>query len=81
MTLAKTVRNTPWMPARMTAARVALALLPAAIAACATPPKPRELESYDLLRQTSNLQEASKKSPSSTILGATLSRPGQEEAS
>src|SRR5437763_10105133 len=43
--------------------RFGLLLLPAAIAACATPPKPRELEAYELLRSASNVQEASKKSP------------------
>ena len=30
---------------------------------CATPPRPRELEAYDLLRKNSNLQDASKKAP------------------
>jgi outer membrane protein OmpA-like peptidoglycan-associated protein len=30
---------------------------------CATPPKPRELEAYDLLRKTNNITEAAKKSP------------------
>jgi outer membrane protein OmpA-like peptidoglycan-associated protein len=49
------------MPPRLT--RFGAVLLPVAIAACATPPKPRELEAYDLLRSASNLQEASKKSP------------------
>src|SRR3954447_17479831 len=32
-------------------------------AACATPPKPRELESYELLRKSNNIVDASKKSP------------------
>ncbi len=52
--------------ARRTAPRIALALLPAVLsifAGCATPPKPRELEAYDLLRKSANLQDASKKSP------------------
>jgi len=30
---------------------------------CATPPKPRELEAYDLLRKSNNITEAAKKSP------------------
>src|SRR5262249_11167000 len=47
----------------VTASRVACVLLPAAFAACATPPKPPELQAYDLLRQTANLQEANKRSP------------------
>jgi outer membrane protein OmpA-like peptidoglycan-associated protein len=38
-------------------------LLAASAAACATPPKPRELEAYDNLRRSSNVQEAGKKSP------------------
>ena len=51
------------MSARPTPLRFALVLLPAALAACATPPKPRELEAYDLLRKNANLQDASKKAP------------------
>jgi outer membrane protein OmpA-like peptidoglycan-associated protein len=51
------------MNARATVSRLVLVLLPAALAACATPPKPRELEAYDLLRKNSNLQDASKKAP------------------
>src|SRR6185436_9786715 len=43
--------------------QIGAVLLPVAIAACATPPKPRELEAYDLLKSASNVQEASKKSP------------------
>jgi outer membrane protein OmpA-like peptidoglycan-associated protein len=54
------------MTAREIASRTARAgalLSLGAFVACATPPKPRELEMYDLLRQSSNLQEASKQSP------------------
>jgi outer membrane protein OmpA-like peptidoglycan-associated protein len=51
------------MNLRATTSRLALVLLPAALAACATPPKPRELEAYELLRKNSNLQDASKKAP------------------
>ena len=51
---------------RATPARVApigALLLPALFAACATPPKPRELEAYDQLRKNSNIAEATKRSP------------------
>ena len=44
-------------------ASIAAFLMPALLAACATPPKPRELEAYELLRKNSNLTEAAKKSP------------------
>ena len=51
------------MNARLLAPRLACALLPALLAACATPPKPKELEAYELLRTANNLQEANKRSP------------------
>jgi outer membrane protein OmpA-like peptidoglycan-associated protein len=44
-------------------AKALATLLTGALVACATPPKPRELEAYELLRSASNLPEASKKSP------------------
>jgi outer membrane protein OmpA-like peptidoglycan-associated protein len=48
-------------------------------AACATPPKPRELEMYDLLRQSSNLQEANKKSPDLVAAAEKLADRSREE--
>ena len=45
------------------AARPAVVCACALVVGCATPPKPRELESYDNLRQKSNIPEASKLSP------------------
>jgi outer membrane protein OmpA-like peptidoglycan-associated protein len=48
-------------------------------AACATPPKPRELEMYDLLRQSANLQEANKKSPDLVASAEKLADRSREE--
>ena len=73
------------MIARATATRVAL-LLPAVLftlavmaAACATPPKPRELESYELLRKTNNIVDASKKSPDLVAGAEKLADKSREE--
>jgi outer membrane protein OmpA-like peptidoglycan-associated protein len=49
------------------------------VAACATPPKPRELEMYDLLRQSANLQEANKKSPDLVAAAEKLADRSREE--
>jgi len=54
-------------------------LLGAGLAACATPPKPRELEAYDNLRRSSNLQEAGKKSPDLVAGAEKLSEKSHEE--
>ena len=50
-----------------------------AIAACATPPKPRELEAYELLRSASNVQEANKKSPDLVAGAEKLADRSREE--
>jgi len=71
-------------PARRTAPRIAIGLLPAAavlstFAACATPPKPRELEAYDLMRKSANLQDASKRSPDLVAGAEKLADRSREE--
>ena len=60
-------------------ARLACAMLPALLAACATPPKPKELEAYELLRTANNLQEASKKSPDLVAGAEKLGDKAREE--
>src|SRR4029079_3011577 len=59
--------------------QIGAVLLPVAIAACATPPKPRELEAYDLLKSASNVQEASKKSPDLLVGAWKLADRSREE--
>jgi outer membrane protein OmpA-like peptidoglycan-associated protein len=54
-------------------------LLAGAVAACATPPKPRELEAYELLRSANNVQEASKKSPDLVAGAEKLADRSREE--
>jgi outer membrane protein OmpA-like peptidoglycan-associated protein len=53
--------------------------LATAVAACATPPKPRELEAYDTLRRSNNLQEAGKKSPDLVAGAEKLGEKAHEE--
>jgi hypothetical protein len=67
------------MSTRALAPRLACALLPALLATCATPPKPKELEAYDLLRTANNLQEASKKSPDLVASAEKLGDRAREE--
>jgi outer membrane protein OmpA-like peptidoglycan-associated protein len=51
----------------------------ACLAGCATPPKPRELEAYDNLRRTGNLQEAGKRSPDLVAGAEKLGEKSHEE--
>ena len=67
------------MNARTMAPRLACAVLPALLAACATPPKPKELEAYELLRTANNLQEANKKSPDLVASAEKLGEKSREE--
>src|SRR4029077_16589260 len=56
------------------------ALLSLALAAaCATPPKPRELESYELLRKSNNIVDAGKKSPDLVAGAEKLADKSREE--
>lgn len=54
-------------------------LVAASLAACATPPKPRELEAYDTLRKTNNVQEAGKRSPDLVAGSERLGEKAHEE--
>ena len=68
------------MNGRAMAPRLACALLPALlVAACATPPKPKELEAYEMLRTGNNLQEANKKSPDLVASAEKLGEKSREE--
>jgi len=70
------------MPARRISrclTRLGAVLLPVAIAACATPPKPRELEAYDMLRKGNNISEASKRSPDLVAGAEKLADRSREE--
>jgi outer membrane protein OmpA-like peptidoglycan-associated protein len=69
------------MIARPTTTRLAPIglVLAAAFAACSTPPKPRELEMYDLLHKGANLQEANKKSPDLVAGAEKLADRSREE--
>ena len=67
------------MKTRMIATRIAAVLLPSLLAACATPPKPKELADYDLLRQANNLQEANKKAPDLVASAEKLAERSREE--
>jgi outer membrane protein OmpA-like peptidoglycan-associated protein len=69
------------IPTRWTGAtRLAAVLLPSLLAAaCATPPKPKELADYDLLRSANNLQEANKKSPDLVASAEKLADRSREE--
>ena len=67
------------MNARAMAPRLACALLPALLAACATPPKPKELEAYEMLRTGNNLQEVNKKSPDLVASAEKLGEKSREE--
>ena len=70
------------MSGRKTSWRVSLiaaAALPAALAACATPPKPRELEAYDLLHKSGNVTDASKQSPDLVAGAEKLADHSREE--
>jgi len=62
-----------------TTTRIGALLLTTALAACATPPKPRELEAYDLLRSANNLQEANKRSPDLVAGAEKLADRSREE--
>jgi outer membrane protein OmpA-like peptidoglycan-associated protein len=61
------------------ATRIAAIMLPSLLAACATPPKPKELADYELLRSANNLQEASKKSPDLVATAEKLADRSREE--
>jgi len=58
---------------------VRIAGVAALVAACATPPKPRELDTYEALRKNANIQEASKKSPSLIAASEKLGERSIEE--
>jgi outer membrane protein OmpA-like peptidoglycan-associated protein len=56
-----------------------IAAVAALMTACATPPKPRELDSYEALRKNANIQEASKRSPSLIAASEKLGEKAREE--
>jgi len=58
---------------------VRIAGVAALVAACATPPKPRELDTYEALRKNANIQEAAKKSPSLIAASEKLGERSIEE--
>ena len=58
---------------------VRIAGVAALVVACATPPKPRELDTYEALRKTANIQEAAKKSPSLIATSEKLGDKAREE--
>jgi outer membrane protein OmpA-like peptidoglycan-associated protein len=55
------------------------ALLAGALAACATPPRPRELDAYEALKKTSNTQEAAKRAPDLVVTSDRLGAKAREE--
>jgi outer membrane protein OmpA-like peptidoglycan-associated protein len=56
------------------------ALLAGAVAAaCATPPRPRELDAYEALKKTSNTQEAAKRAPDLMASSDTLGAKARDE--
>jgi outer membrane protein OmpA-like peptidoglycan-associated protein len=67
--------------ARVTMVKSALAALLAGTLAvgCATPQRPRELDSYEALRKGANMQEASKRSPDLVASSETLGAKAREE--
>ena len=60
-------------------AMLALALLGATAAGCATPPKPRELEGFEALRKNPSVGEAAKKSPELVAAADKLATKSGEE--
>jgi outer membrane protein OmpA-like peptidoglycan-associated protein len=50
-----------------------------ALAGCATPPRPRELETYETLKQTANVQDAAKRAPDLTTTSDRLGAKAHEE--
>jgi outer membrane protein OmpA-like peptidoglycan-associated protein len=58
---------------------IRIAAVAALAAACATPPKPRELDNYEALRKNANIQEAAKKSPSLIAASEKLGERAREE--
>ena len=57
-------------------AALAAALL---VAACATPPRPRELDAYELIKHNPNVQEAAKRSPDLVASSDKLGTKAREE--
>jgi outer membrane protein OmpA-like peptidoglycan-associated protein len=55
------------------------ALLAAALAGCATPPKPRELDAYDNLKRTAPMADATKRSPDLVSTADRLGEKAREE--
>jgi outer membrane protein OmpA-like peptidoglycan-associated protein len=58
---------------------LAALLAGAMTSACATPPRPRELDAYESLKKTSNTQEASKKAPDLVATSDRLGAKAREE--
>jgi outer membrane protein OmpA-like peptidoglycan-associated protein len=58
---------------------LAVLLAGALASACATPPRPRELDAYDSLRKSANLQEASKRAPDLVATSDRLGAKAREE--
>src|SRR5262245_16120056 len=67
------------MTALATSTRIGALLLTALVAACATPPKPRDLEAYEQLRKGANLTDATKKSPDLVASAEKLADRSREE--
>src|SRR5262245_2231659 len=67
------------MTALATSTRIGALLLTALVAACATPPKPRDLEAYEQLRKGANLTDATKKSPDLVASAEKLAERSREE--
>src|SRR5262245_42380739 len=59
--------------------RIGALLVSLMLAACATPPKPRELEAYEQLRKGANLTDATKKSPDLVAGAEKLADRSREE--
>ena len=56
-----------------------LALTAALVLGCATPPRPRELDTYDALKKSSNTQEAAKRAPDLVASSDTFGAKANEE--
>jgi outer membrane protein OmpA-like peptidoglycan-associated protein len=72
-------RNLSNNPSNPSGGALAVLLAGALAAACATPPKPRELDAYEALRKGANLQEASKRAPDLVATSDRLGTKAREE--
>ena len=63
----------------MTRVQATLLALPLGLAACATPPKPNELDTFEKLKQSANYQAAQKRAPDMVAASEQLFTRSQEE--